>query len=132
MAKLFSRLKTDSQYPTCFVNIYSLVKCLSFSRSSRSEVFYKKDVLFFRGLHIVDVLSLSSQFKSRTPQYYRQRDIFNRTPNFASASSLATEQLLLSAAVVLSRKSQIPRQKHTSEHIFYGTVSSGCFCSSFG
>ena len=55
-----------------------------------------------------------------------KRHVFNRTPNFPSVSSLAAEMLFFLAEVALSRTPQTPRQKHTSEHLFYKTASSSC------
>ena len=56
-----------------------------------------------------------------------KRHTFNRTINFASVLLLSTEQLFLLAEVALFRTSQIPKEKHISEHLFYKTVPSGCF-----
>ena len=57
-----------------------------------------------------------------------KRHTFNRTINFASVLLLSTEQLFFLAEVALFRTSQIPKEKHISEHLFCKTVPSACFC----
>ena len=60
---------------------------------------------------------LSSRLYSRTRQYPTEK------------GKLLTEHLILSVCpdFVLSRAPQFPRQKHTSENLFYRTAPSGCF-----
>lgn len=41
--------------------------------------------------------------------------------------ALLTEQIYVTNDVLQSRTFQIPRQKHTSQYLFYRTFSSGCF-----
>ena len=48
-----------------------------------------------------------------------KRYIFNRTPNFICKTSLSTERLFFLAGVVVFRTTQIPRQKSTSQNIFF-------------
>ena len=60
---------------------------------------------------------LSSRLYSRTRQYPTEK------------GKLLTEHLILSVCpdFVLSRAPQFPRQKHTSENLFYTTAPNACF-----
>ena len=68
--------------------------------------------------------------KSRTMQYPRQRDIFLTIHSIFLVCLRFQQYFLSSAHVVLSRTPGIPRQKHTSEHVFSRTDPSGRFCTS--
>ena len=64
---------------------------------------------------------------SRTTQYSLEIDIFSRITYFSSVPPLSIQQLFLSAQVVLSSITQIPKQKHNSEHCFKRTARGDYF-----